>query len=149
MVLRRARAILGDEQAAGDALQEVFIRALQSGSEFRAQASPVTWLYRITTNYCLNLIRDRSRRSQLLSENAPPAEGAARGTLDDQLTMAKLLERTPAELREIAIYYFVDQMNQDEIAEQLGLSRRTVGNRLEAFKAAARAASGPVEEVAS
>ena len=35
------------------------------------------------------------------------------------------------ELREIAVYYFVDQMNHEEIAQLLGVSRRTVGNRVE------------------
>src|SRR5438874_384381 len=54
MVLRRARAMLGDDHAAHDAAQEIFERALRAWSEFRADASPVTWLYRATTNHCLN-----------------------------------------------------------------------------------------------
>ncbi len=135
MVLRRARAILGDEQAARDALQEVFMRTISGNAPFRHESSPATFLYRVTTNHCLNLIRDSSRRSELLARNAGPE--ATRGAADERLAMMQLLSRVPDELREVAIYYFIDEMNQDEIAELVGLSRRTVGNRLDEFRAAA------------
>jgi RNA polymerase sigma-70 factor (ECF subfamily) len=112
-VLRRARAILGNEAAAKDALQEVFIRAIRAGDGFRGEASPMTWLYRVTTNLCLNQLRDHARRAELLAENAPPpGEGAAVPGHDERLTVARVLARLPEELREIAVYYFVDQMNQ-------------------------------------
>jgi len=139
-VLRRARALLGEEQAARDAMQEVFIRALRAGEDFRADASPMTWLYRITTNYCLNLIRDRSRRAQLLAKAGGPAATTAPATTDELLTVRRLLRDVDPELKEIAVYYFVDQLNQDEIATLLGVSRRTIGYRIEQFKEAARAA---------
>lgn len=143
MVLRRARAILGDDAQAKDAMQEVFIRALRAGDGFRNQASPVTWLYQITTHHCLNLCRDQSRRAKLLEENAPGERHAA--DPDDRLTLRAVLARVPDELAEIAVYYYVDQLKQDEIAERMGVSRRTVGNRLEAFLAAARAADLSLE----
>jgi RNA polymerase sigma factor (sigma-70 family) len=144
LVLRRARSILGDEQAAKDALQEVFMRTLSGGAEFRGDSSPITWLYRVTTNHCLNAIRNSGRRSELLAENPPPSEVAAGASPEERTTVAQLLRRIPDELREIAIYYFVDQMNQDEIAEVVGVSRRTVGNRLEEFRAAATRATAEV-----
>ena len=59
---------------------------------------------------------------------------------DLELTLRRLLRDVPQELSEIAAYYFVDHMNQDEIASILGVSRRTVGNRIEEFRQAARAA---------
>ena len=40
---------------------------------------------------------------------------------------------------EIAVYYFVDQMSQDEIALLTSIPRRTVGYRLEQFRARALA----------
>ena len=53
MVLRRARALLGDEQAARDAAQEVFLQVLRSEAAFRSESSPVSWVFRITSNVCL------------------------------------------------------------------------------------------------
>jgi len=45
-----------------------------------------------------------------------------------------LMRHVPTDLQEIAIYYFVDHMSQDEIALMVGLPRRTVGYRLEQFR---------------
>jgi RNA polymerase sigma-70 factor (ECF subfamily) len=142
-VYRRARTILGDDQAARDALQEVFVRALKAGAQFRDEASPTTWLYRVTTNYCLNQVRDAARRAQLLAAQGPRVEGAT-GTFDDRLVIARMLAAMPDELQEIAVYYYVDHMNQDEIAAIVGVSRRTIGNRLEAFRSSALKSIGTV-----
>jgi RNA polymerase sigma-70 factor, ECF subfamily len=146
-VLRRARAILGDEQAARDAMQEVFIRALKAEVEFKG-VSPMTWLYRVTTNLCINARRDHARRAKLLDLHHPKAESKPQAQ-DDRLAVLELLGRVPPELAQIAIYYYLDQMNQDEIAEIVGVSRRTIGNRLEEFRALAKSAFGEELEAAT
>ncbi len=119
-------------------MQEVFVWALRADSTFRGDASPVTWLYRVTTNYCLNVIRDSARRRDLLGTQQPSAV-ASRPVAEDQLAVTGILAQLPEELREIAIYYYVDDMNHDEIASILGVSRRTVGNRLDQFRSSAQA----------
>ena len=133
VVYRRARRLLGDEQSAKDACHEVFLRLFHALPEFE-RASPLTWLYKVTTNFCLNLIRDENRRRKLLAAQAQPGSSAAGPSLAD------LLRGFPNELQEIAVYYFVDEMSQDEIADVLGLSQRTVSNRLSAFRDLAKAA---------
>jgi len=136
-VLRRARSLLGDEQAARDAMQEVFVRAMQSKVEFREGVSPMTWFYRVTTNYCLNQIRNRGRRLRVLSREMS-SEPVAAAVAEDQVAVKEILSRVPDELGQIAVYYFIDHMKQEEIAEIIGVSRRTIGNRLEEFKKLAR-----------
>jgi RNA polymerase sigma-70 factor, ECF subfamily len=134
MVLRRAKSILGSQTAAEDAVQEVFMRLMKA--EMRGEASMVTVLYRMTTNYCLNVIRDSKNRTALLERN-PQSEGNTAGpTLDDRVTVQKLLPLVPEELREIAIYYYVDNMS---------VSRRTVGNRLDDFRTVAKRLVGAAE----
>jgi RNA polymerase sigma-70 factor (ECF subfamily) len=135
-VLRRARVLLGDEQSARDAMQEVFVRAMQSKVEFHEGVSPMTWFYRVTTNYCLNTIRNQSRRLRVLSSQ--PLVEAAESGAEDRVAIKEILGRVPEELGQIAVYYFVDHMKQEEIAELIGVSRRTIGNRLEEFKKLAR-----------
>jgi RNA polymerase sigma-70 factor, ECF subfamily len=134
LVYRRALRMLGDQQAARDACQEVFLRLLRSLPEFE-QASPVTWLYKVTTNHCLNLIRDEQRRRELLAIHVAHAP-------DTQMpsSLSVLLRGFPEELREIAVYYFVDEMSQEKIAEILGISQRTVCNRLAVFRGLAKSA---------
>jgi RNA polymerase sigma-70 factor (ECF subfamily) len=135
LVFRRARAILREEQPAKDVTQEVFVRALGSKNDLSNQPSPVAWLYRVTTNCCLNLLRDRKRRGELEAENLS-ADDANVPQPEVRLTLARLLDRLPEDLREIAVYYYLDDMKQHEIAEILGVSQRTISTRLDQFRAA-------------
>jgi RNA polymerase sigma factor (sigma-70 family) len=149
MVLRRARTLLGDEEAAWDALQEVFVRALRNRRAFRRESSPTTWLYRITTNYCFNLLRDAGRRDSKLRGLAPAAlADGGRSPPDVRLAVSEILARLPDELCEIAVYHHVDRMSHDEIAAIMGVSRRTIGNRLKEFQRLAQAALGRSVELA-
>jgi RNA polymerase sigma-70 factor, ECF subfamily len=137
MVLRRARMLLGDDTAAQDMVQEVFMKAIRAFPGFRGESSLTTWLYQVTTNHCLNAIRDGARRRRALERRMPPSEPVTESA-EDRVGVDELLKKLPRELAEVAIYYYVDQMNQDEIAALLGISERTVRNRLRDFKNAAR-----------
>jgi RNA polymerase sigma-70 factor (TIGR02960 family) len=54
--------VLGSAQDAEDALQETLLAAWQAIGTFEERASIRTWLYRIATNRCLNMLRASSRR---------------------------------------------------------------------------------------
>ena len=136
VVHRRARALLGNEAEASDAVQDVFIRVLRSYREFRGQSSPMTWLYRITTNLCLNRLRDRRRRSELhleLAEEQPSVGRRMELTPD----VRKLLAALPDDAAAAGVYYYLDGMTHEEIAGVLGVSRRTAGNLVGRFDTAA------------
>jgi RNA polymerase sigma-70 factor (ECF subfamily) len=141
LVKRRARGILGDETEAQDAMQEVFVRVIGAMHEFRRQSQPSTWLYRITTNLCLNRLRDGRRRRDHLARLGQEAIATPRtaGAVSPEMkaTLQRLLAVVPPELSEIAVYYYVDEMDQAEIAKLVGVARRTVGYRLDRFRAEA------------
>jgi RNA polymerase sigma-70 factor (ECF subfamily) len=142
-VLRRANAILGDGDAAKDVMQEVFTRALNARAELPNAAASMGWLYRVTTNLCLSGMRDRKRRRRILERWTPPSViAAAAPEADSVLTVRALLRDIPTDLQELAIYYFVDEMSQAEIAQMTGIPRRTIGYRLEQFRSRAQAAEG-------
>jgi RNA polymerase sigma-70 factor, ECF subfamily len=130
-VFRRARTILGDEDAAKDAVQEVFLRVMREDDSIASAENTLAWLYRATTNLCLNRLRDNKRRREIMSEWIP--ENRASGDADARFAVRQILEQVPEELQDVAIYYYVDELSHEEIAEILGVSRRTVGNRLAAF----------------
>src|SRR5271170_1469941 len=69
--------ILGSTQDAEDALQETLVGAWQALSNFEERASMRTWLYRIATNRCLNMLRAASRRPKVVSSlnDAPTRAG--------------------------------------------------------------------------
>ncbi|HTE55306.1 MAG TPA: sigma-70 family RNA polymerase sigma factor [Kofleriaceae bacterium] len=128
VVVRRARRILGDEVEAGEILQEVFLSLLDRPDQFEGRSAVTTFLYAMTTNACLNRLRDRRRRSQILAEAIVPLEIGSGGRPEASLDAASLLARLPERLARVAIYHFLDGMTHDEIAELIGVSRRQVGN---------------------
>jgi RNA polymerase sigma factor (sigma-70 family) len=139
-VYGRCRYLLRNDDDAKDALQEVFAKALRAMPEFRAAASPSTWILRIATHHCLNLHRARRAgwREELVAlgkdrrvESEPP---------DRRELVRVLLAAAPEEAQETAVLYYVDEMTQAEIAQQLGRSLPTVRKRLREFLTCARKA---------
>jgi DNA-directed RNA polymerase specialized sigma24 family protein len=139
LVHRRARRLLGDDQLARDVCHDVFVQVIRS--EPWAPASPAGWLYTTTTNLCLNVLRGarRQRRAfRLLGGADAVASPATPATL--------LLRRIPPALQEIAVYYAVDQMTQDEIAAVLAVSQKTVSNRLQELRMLLDEETAPARE---
>ncbi|MFV8754631.1 RNA polymerase sigma factor [Nannocystaceae bacterium ST9] len=142
MVLRRVLRFFPRDEAE-EVVHEVFIKVLERIDGFRGNASPTTWLYRMTTNHCINRLRDQGRRRELWRE-----QGLAwtRELAGDEQEAATFLREFWRELDhesvEIGIHYFIDGMTHAEIARVLGCSRRTVGNRIESMRARARAEAG-------
>src|SRR5450759_4638055 len=60
-VFRLAFRMTGNEQDAEDVVQETFLRAYRQLKKYEARSSFATWLYRIASNYSLDLIRSRKR----------------------------------------------------------------------------------------
>jgi RNA polymerase sigma-70 factor (ECF subfamily) len=134
VIFRRARVLLRRDADAWDAVQEVFLKMLTSGSTFRGDARPMTWVYRITTNTCLNLLRARRLREPLLTvvpdePSTGPDVVEARQHL--QAWLAHLDER---ELT-IASLLYLDGLSQQEVADVLELSRKTIVREVDALRA--------------
>ncbi|MCG8416545.1 MAG: RNA polymerase sigma factor [Proteobacteria bacterium] len=139
LVYRRALILLGNASDAEDAVQDVFIRALANRGRFRAESRATTWLYRITTNYCLNQLRDSSRRLELLRERyGEQDELPGAPDPDDRIALRRLLAEAQPDQAAAAVYVFVDGMTRPQAAQALGVSLRTVGNLLTRFTRWAR-----------
>jgi RNA polymerase sigma-70 factor (ECF subfamily) len=136
VVRRRARQILGSEDEAEDVLQEVFAVITREPGQFHGQSSITTWLYSVTTHMCLNRLRNQRNRSRLLEEHVKPdaPEKSQRPVAEPATLARQILAALPEELARVAVYYYMDEMTHDEIAAQLGCSRRHVGDLLERFR---------------
>ncbi len=96
------------------------------------------YLYRAITNRCLNVVRDRGTRARLLEREQQSAAPIARVKLEDEVVglglIAALTERLDEGHLEVLVARFVDDMTQEEIATHLGLSRKTIGKRLDRIR---------------
>ena len=141
-VYRRCRYLLRDDEEARDAMHDVFIKVQDKFKGFRGQASPLTWINRIATNHCLNILRSRKARwrqdIQQVAKVAEQSRDNDHAALERQDLVRAILARCDKSLQEIAIYYFVDAMKQEEIAQLVGISVPTLRKRLRHFLQIAR-----------
>jgi RNA polymerase sigma-70 factor (ECF subfamily) len=138
VLFSRCRRILKDPAQAEDAAHEVFMRIQKHLNEVPDDRAALAWIYRASTNYCLNVLRSRRTQAEPVAE-LPETAGAnpERALLDRTIAM-RLLAETPEKLAAPALLYYVDGLEQEEVARVLGVSRRTVINRLGAFVARSR-----------
>ena len=143
LIHRRCRRILRDDEEARDALQEVFARAIRSWDSWDGVASRLTWLSRIATNHCLNVIRNSKGRREKLDQRKGERPGAglgpeAHGRLELLDVVKAIMEDMDEDLQRLAVLYYFDEMTQSEIADEVGLSVPTVRKRLRLFVQKAR-----------
>ena len=129
-LVRKAERILRNPDDAVDLVQGLFVDLIAR----REHTVELPYLYRAVTNRCLNLIRDQRGRARLLEREQPSLAPASR--LGDQARgigldlLGKLGERLDEGQLEVLVCRYLDEMTQDEIADHLGVSRKTVGKRL-------------------
>jgi RNA polymerase sigma-70 factor (ECF subfamily) len=143
---RKATRMLGNAEDANDVVQALFVDLLGRGAG--GGEVDLAYLYRAVTNRCLSLLRDESNRARLLDRHDAALVPAARTACDERVIhhelLAKLVSELDPEHCEVLAYRYLDDMTQEEIATLLGLSRKTIGHRLDRIKdAVARVAGGP------
>lgn len=136
MVLRRCRFMLRDEDAALDAMQDVFVELLRREKDL-VHYAPSSLLYTIATNVCLNKIRRSKRRPQTSDDEilqtiaggeSPEGEALAGHFLD------RLFAREPESTRTIAVLHYVDGLTLEETASQVEMSVSGVRKRLRTLR---------------
>jgi len=144
-LVRKAERILQNRDDAGDVVQGLFTDLMRS----RRVRWELPYLYRAVTNRCLNLVRDRDNRARLLERQEPALRGPARIRCDELVIgleqLARLADRLDERSLEVLVCRYVDDMTQEEIAGALGISRRTVGKRLDKIRDAVGALAAASE----
>jgi RNA polymerase sigma-70 factor (ECF subfamily) len=141
-IYAHCRRLLGSTAAARDAMQESFVRVLLRNRDLQPGDEALRYLYRTATNVSINVLRQRAVRDRAMPEIAARASkgmaGSGEGHADRQF-VRMLLDRVDATGGSIAVMHFVDGMTQVEIAATLGITRRTVFNRLKQLERLAKA----------
>jgi len=132
-VFRLAFRMTGNEQDAEDVVQETFLRAYRQLDKYEARSSFSTWLYRIASNYSLDLIRMRKRHEekrergkaeerdilQTLPVNAPGPDRILYSSQVQERVNEALNELSAQERTAFVLRHF-EGLSIDEIGEALG-----------------------------
>jgi RNA polymerase sigma-70 factor (ECF subfamily) len=132
---RLAMRFFAQPEAAEDAMQETFVRALERMEQFRSDADVATWLYRIAVNVCLDgLRRDSRRRTRPIEEASEIAGCPMLIRAAEQRWMLEAVDRGIRKLkpdhRLLIILRDLEGMSYDDIRAVTGLPIGTISSRL-------------------
>ena len=135
-VYGRCRLLLRNAAQAEDAMQDVFARALVHQASFRNESSPLTWLMKIATHHCLNVIRGAGAPWHDAYASIQLVKGEGHGgsdALEARDLIRRSLERFDLETQRAVVHYWVDDMTLEDVAALLDRSVPTIRKRLRAF----------------
>lgn len=138
-LFHHAVRILKDWQEAIDVTQEVFIKAMREDRFFDSGFKMKAWLYRVTSNLCFNLVRDRKRRAAILesvprqtSDEAQQVDIVFHGEQQEQILEA--MEQLTENHRRILMLRYYNDLSYAEISDTLEIKLGTVMSRLSRAK---------------
>lgn len=142
-VYHLAMRLLGSEADAADAAQEAFIKAYTSLSGFRGDSRFSVWLYRLTNNVCIDILRRRKNQTVSLQTEDDEGEELAFDLPDqgpspeelvlraeDRALVRAAMNALPEELRRVLALRELGGLSYEELAAELGLELGTVKSRL-------------------
>ncbi|HEX6243433.1 MAG TPA: sigma-70 family RNA polymerase sigma factor [Polyangiales bacterium] len=134
-VFRRAQRLLRNDAEAHELVQDLFLSLLDRPAQLTERSSMTSWFYAATTHACLNRLRNQRNRARILAQRGSEPSTAHELSPDDAALLHDALARLPANLAEVAVYAFFDELSQEEIAPLIGCSRRQVGILIERVRA--------------
>ncbi len=132
MVYRRCKSMLKNDDAATDAMQDVFVQVIRKQDRLTLDA-PSSLLYTIATNTCLNIIRKNKKTPECESDEILSIIAGYDDPENLVLTnhfLDKLFIGEKHSTRAIAVMHYVDGYTLEETAKHIGLSVSGVRKRL-------------------
>ena len=128
-----------------DLSQEAFLRAWRSLGQYQFEANFSTWLFRLTSNICIDFLRRKKRRqetsltesyddsdegAELSVPDAQPGPEQQAITNETKIELARAMEQLSPEHREILQLRVIEDLQYEQIADILGVRVGTVKSRL-------------------
>ncbi len=128
-VWRVCYRLLGNEEDARDASQEVLLKMFTCRGQFSQQSKYSTWVHAIAVRTCLHLRRGRGRRRQRIVNSEPEVLEAEQATSDNSaheagmhLDLHQMLESLDEEDRAMLILKYAEEYRFEDLAQLFGLS---------------------------
>jgi RNA polymerase sigma factor (sigma-70 family) len=125
----------GNEIAADDATQEVFIKVWENLDSFRNESAISTWLYRITVNTCLLHLRKSSTKKEIATDSFPIIISESdHDEKEEQLQKMYQCIQKLEETGKIIILMILEGVTYNEISEVVGLTEDNLRVRIHRIK---------------
>ena len=129
--------IVSCQEEAEELTQDVFIKAFQQLSSFKAESSFSTWIYRIATNTALSAIRKRKNEVIRLDDSVfanlsdTQVDEALEDDSEEQLQrLQRAMEQLEADERALITLYYMEEKPLAEVAFIMGLTEANVKVKL-------------------
>ena len=152
-----ALRMLGDRDQADDAAQEAFVRAYSRLATFKGESSMRTWLVQITTRLCIDLLRARRRRGEVLLAREGDGEFTRvgrvnpdwQGGITDRHALARAIADLPPHYKAAIILRHLQHLSYSDMARALGVPLATAKTHLRRARLMLRASleGATLEEV--
>jgi RNA polymerase sigma-70 factor (ECF subfamily) len=127
--------VSGDQDKANDLAQEVFIKVWTHLDSFKGLSSYKTWIYRITVNTCLQLIRKEKKRTSVsLNDYSHSIEEESQQDKDESVAELYHAIGQLKETERLIIMMVLEGQSNEDIAEVLGLEHTTVRVKIHRIK---------------
>ena len=139
-VLALTQRMCKNPEDAAEAAQEAFFAAWRGLKNFRGDSSFSTWIYRLASNACVDLLRREGKRQAAVSLDdeelnldlpsplPSPQEEAERQELRERIEAG--LQALPPEYRAALVLREIQQLRYDEIGQVLNVDIGTVKSRI-------------------
>ena len=141
-VFSKCITMLRIEAKAEDACQEIFVKILLNLSKFNGKSKFSTWVYSITYNYCIDVIRKDKKRVTVGIENYPNINIIDDDLYDNEIKetniyrLKEILEEMDPEDRSVLMMKYQDDLSIKEISEIFNKSESAV--KMKIFRAKER-----------
>lgn len=131
-VFSKCLTMLQDYGKAEDATQDIFTKVFLNLSKFNEKSRFSTWLYSVTYNYCIDIIRRAKKQKNLFSDEMERAPDMVEEVKDETLLsmevgrLKNVLENLPDSDRMILLMKYQDEFQIKEIAEMIEKSESAV-----------------------
>ncbi len=133
-VFGRCYRLLGDQDEAADATQEVFLRVYRAWDRFDPQRPLLPWLMTIATRLCIDRLRRRKPPAQAWDDarGAGDVSGLEARVLDaeDARALRRLVHQLQEPDRTLIILHYWEGLSYEEMAQQTGLTVSAIKSRL-------------------
>lgn len=139
-VFGKCISILKDESAAEDSMQDIFMKILLNLSKFSGKSKFSTWIYSITYNYCIDVIRRKKKDKSVLVEDMSMAHDTEEDLNDSELLevsisrLKVILEEIPVMDKAILLMKYQDEMSIKEISATLSKSESAIKMKIKRAK---------------